>query len=109
MWIRSQDKEILGSFKVFYIDENMSDEIVIIGCDGHVHVNDKVMSLFELGTYKSKERAIEVLDEIEAFIENNYISIDEMPSHNNSPYPNYCPIHFTTMTRKKVFKMPEEE
>lgn len=69
MWIRTQDKEILGSFKVFYIDENMSDEIVIIGCDGHVHVNDKVMSLFELGTYKSKERAIEVLDEIQACIE----------------------------------------
>lgn len=68
--------------------------------------NDNLYNV--LGTYKSKERAIEVLDEIEAFIENNYISIDDMPSHNNSPYPNYCPIHFTTMTRKKVFKMPEE-
>ena len=68
MWIRTQDKEILGSFQVFYIDENMSDEIVIIGCDGHVHVNDKVMSLFELGTYKSKERALEVLDEIQKLL-----------------------------------------
>ena len=68
MWIRRQDKELLGNFKAFYIDEHMSDEIVIIGCDGHVHVNDKVLSAFELGTYKSKERALEVLDEIQKLL-----------------------------------------
>ena len=69
MWIRSQDKEVLGKFDMLYIDENMSDEIVITGCDGHVHVNDKVLSACELGTYKSKERALEVLDEIQTWIE----------------------------------------
>lgn len=99
MWIRSQDKmnliEVQG-FQVCYIKNEDEEywEIYTIGTS--------------LGTYKSKERAIEVLDEIEAFIENNYISIDDMPSHNNSPYPNYCPTHFTTTTRKKVFKMPKE-
>ena len=102
MWIRTQDKEILGSFKVFYIDENMSDEIVIIGCDGHVHVNDKVMSLFELGTYKSKERAIEVLDDIQCFLENNYES--DMPQHTNSLYPSYI----VCKTYKTVYQMPNE-
>lgn len=68
MWIRSQDKEVLGKFDMLYIDENMSDEIVITGCDGHVHVNDKVLSACELGTYKSKERALEVLDEIQKLL-----------------------------------------
>lgn len=65
MWIRSQDKEFLGKFDMLYIDKNMSDEIVIIGCDGHVHVNDKVISACELGAYKSGKRAIEILDEIQ--------------------------------------------
>lgn len=98
MWIRSQDKKIL--MKVDNINLGPNRLFTFVG---------GVTTSFTLGTYKSKERALEVLDEIEAFIENNYISIDDMPSHNNSPYPNYCPIHFTTMTRKKVFKMPEEE
>ena len=106
MWIRTQDKEILGSFKVFYIDENMSDEIVIIGCDGHVHVNDKVMSLFELGTYKSKERALEVLDEMQSYLENNYLSINDMPQHNNGLIANGL-ILFPN-NKQTVYQMPKE-
>lgn len=61
-----------------------------------------------LGEYKSKERALEVLDEIESFIENNYLSIDDIPSHDNVPFPGYYQTYFTTKTRKKVFQMPKE-
>lgn len=60
-----------------------------------------------LGIYKTKQRALEVLDEIQSFLENNYVSIDDMPSHSNSPYPGYYPTHTSTMYRK-VFKMPKE-
>ena len=98
IWVRSQDKKTLVKVDKLIIAYDTDEKIYEIH-----NVYDS------LGVYKSKERALEVLDEIEAFIENNYISIDDMPSHNNSPYPNYCPTHFTTMTRKKVFKMPEEE
>ena len=51
LWIRSQDKEILLKVNELGIEVNM-----IIAFD-----NNKYQCL---GTYKSKERALEVLDEI---------------------------------------------
>ena len=104
MWIRSQDKGYLVKSPIIDIDIKKNEVYIL----DRTYAKEPFIGRI-LGVYKSKERALEVLDEIEAFIENNYISIDDMPSHNNSPYPNYCPTHFTTMTRKKVFKMPEEE
>lgn len=112
MWVRNQSKDKLFNVNFFEIAKFIKDgnyrydvlESQFSHNDYYIYSQDAGI----LGVYKSKERAIEVLDEIEAFIENNYISIDDMPSHNNSPYPNYCPTHFTTTTRKKVFKMPKE-
>lgn len=99
MWIRSQNREVLVYADKLYISkENDKYTINFDTCDD---------SWYCLGTYKSKERAIEVLDDIQSFVENNYISVDDMPSHNNSVYPSYYPRCFT-MTRKKFFKMPEE-
>ena len=72
-------------------DGKMSNSIVI---------NNDYIS----GEYETEERALEVLDEIQSFLENNYISIDEMPSHSNSPYPGYYPTHISTMYRKKYLK-----
>ena len=103
MWIRSQDKEVLGKFDMLYIDENMSDEIVITGCDGHVHVNDKVLSACELGTYKSKERAIEVLDEIQTCI-SNFFEYEVMPPQNNDWFFSVQAVPRTN----KIYNMPEE-
>ena len=51
LWIRSQDKEILLKVNELEIEANM-----IIAFD-----NNKYQCL---GTYKTKERALEVLDEI---------------------------------------------
>lgn len=99
LWIRSQSK---GLHQIIGINEPhiQKDCVVLIGYNNYKYI--------ELGSYKSKERAVEVLDEIQSFLENNYISIDDMPSHSNSPYPGYYPTHISTMYRKKVFEMPKE-
>ena len=66
IWVRSQDKEFL--MKVDNINLGLdvdTDEPTRI----FTFVDGTVTS-FTLGTYKSKERAIEVLDEIEESIRN---------------------------------------
>lgn len=65
MWIRSQDKTVL--VKVFDFRVNCC-----IGLDGEIYIQGNLDSNYDsyiLGTYKSKERAIEVLDEIQTWIE----------------------------------------
>lgn len=93
LWIRTQNK---GLHQIIGISEpiGVSDEFVLIGCT----FNERI----KLGVYKTEERALEVLDEIQSFLENNYISIDEMPSHSNYPYPGYYPTHISTMYRKSI-------
>ena len=63
-------------------------------------------SFVKLGFYKSKERAIEVLDEIQAFLENNYLSIDDIPKYSNGLIANGL-VLFPNNTQK-VYQMPEE-
>lgn len=60
LWIRSQDKEILLKVNELEIEANM-----IIAFD-----NNKYQCL---GTYKTKERALEVLDEIQNILKPKYI------------------------------------
>ena len=106
LWIRSQDKmnlESVHSINVNYLNKKQiicNYEPDFIGSQGEYYIL--------LGEYETEQRALEVLDEIQSFLENNYISIDEMPSHSNSPYPGYYPARISTMYRKKVFKMPKE-
>lgn len=57
IWVRSQDKEFL--MKVDNINLELNRLFTFVG---------GVTTAFTLGTYKSKERAIEVLDEIQEFI-----------------------------------------
>ena len=100
LWIRSQNRKMMEkavAVKIAHYKENgkTTNSIVIN--------NDYIF-----GEYATEERALEVLDEIQSFLENNYISIDDMPSHSNFPYPGYYPTHISTMYRKKVFKMPKE-
>lgn len=100
MWIRSQDKLCLTK----------NDAMVIV--DNHKN-NKKVWSLinvggfqYNLGTYNSKERALEVLDEIQAYLENNYLSINDMPQHNNGLIANGL-ILFPN-NKQTVYQMPKE-
>ena len=61
MWIRTQDKESLVYANNFYIMKNRGEEKYEISYfDGD--------SFVKLGFYKSKERAIEVLDEIQKLL-----------------------------------------
>ena len=99
MWIRTQNKE----------DLIKCQKISIIGPGKDVYLlveltNDNYI---ELGIYKSKERALEVLDEIQAYLENNYVAISDMPQHNNNPWIDYCP-RYITRTTKTVYQMPKE-
>jgi len=59
LWIRSQDKMKLVNNCNLYISDAIKDEYVI------EDLNNKYL---KLGTYKTKERALEVLDEIQKII-----------------------------------------
>ena len=76
LWVRSQDRRILQKV-VNDVYISVTDDKTIKTSDGGVGI--------ELGTYKTKERALEVLDEIQ-----NYILL---PNTDNNAY---------------VYKMPED-
>ena len=100
MWIRTQGKSCLIKCNIINveIDEQSGDYLIITLLD-----NGRT---FILACYKSEERALEVLDEIQAYLENNYLSINDMPQHNNNPWIDYCP-RYITRTTKTVYQMPE--
>lgn len=75
LWVRSQDKRILQKVDNIFLDANYENKRI------STYDGDNI----ELGTYKTKERAIEVLDEIQ-----NYILL---PNTDNSAY---------------VYNMPED-
>ena len=61
LWIRSQNKRYLQKIKSLCLDDNDNEERVIIY--GNISDED-----FELGSYATIERALEVLDEIEGLL-----------------------------------------
>lgn len=67
LWIRSQDKEIL--MKVDNI--NLGIDVDTKKPNRLFTFVDGVTTSFTLGKYKSKERAIEILDEIQSYLINN--------------------------------------
>lgn len=85
MWIRSQDKEVL--LEISYLDVySLSENNWIIEDCGN-----------DLGTYKSKERALEVLDEIDSKIMMNkvieiYSNLGDLTFANRANYT-YTPIY----------------
>ena len=90
MWIRTQDKEALIYANNFYIMKTRGEEKYEISYfDGD--------SFVKLGFYKSKERAIEVLDEIQNKIEGKRVLIDA-----------YGAIKIKKEDNNKVYQMPEE-
>ena len=76
LWIRSQDKTRLVKVNYVYMTEN-NDHLTIYG--------ETIDSAPIVGTYKSKERALEVLEEIQKYI--------LLPNPDGSAY---------------VYQMPEE-
>ena len=102
MWIRTQDKLGLTyntDFRIGHLVEKdvktgKTEEFWVISC-----VDD-------LGKYKSKERVLEVLDEIQSYLENNYLSINDMPQHNNGLIANGLTLF--SNNKQTVYQMPKE-
>lgn len=63
LWIRSQDKRTLINTRRIDVDDNN----IIVWDEGR-YANE-----IYLGIYKTKERAIEILDEIQDLLQNAYI------------------------------------
>ena len=97
IWVRSQDKEYLVKNPIIDIDIKKNEVYIL----DRTYAKEPFIGRI-LGVYKSKERAIEVLDDIQCFLENNYES--DMPQHTNSLYPSYI----VCKTYKTVYQMPNE-
>lgn len=92
LWIRSQDRKMMEkavAIKIAHYMENETNSIVIN--------NDYVF-----GEYATEERALEVLDEIQKFLENNYETY--IQQHDNGLI-SVVPVYHS---RKTVFEMPKE-
>lgn len=95
LWIRSQDKERITKIDEVYYSSDDYGYYVLCYKDQFTG--------YKLGKYKSKERALQVLDEIQSFIENNYES--DMPSYSGNMIANG---KIVLKTRKIVYDMPKE-
>ena len=103
LWVRSQDKEILLKVSELEIEINM-----IIAFDGNKYQC--------LGTYKSKERALQILDEIQNIL-NPRLFVNIRPSEETTELLGGLQ-HGKTLKMKNdfeykevstcVYEMPEE-
>lgn len=87
LWVRSQDKMKLVNNCNLYISNEIRNEYVI------EDLNNKYL---KLGTYKTKERALEILDEIQ----DELIGSDFMPIEKNEEVVLTC-------GSAKIYEMPE--
>lgn len=71
MWVRSQDKQILGNFKHFKIQRNLR-KYTICTCD--------TSDSYILGEYDSFDSAISVLDTIQDILSKEDTTIFQMPN-----------------------------
>ena len=71
LWIRSQDKRILQKVDNIFLNANYENRRIYT-----IDINDTET---ELGEYKTKERALEVLDEIQGRITSNECLITMLP------------------------------
>ena len=85
--MRSQDKRILQKVDNIFLDANYENKRI------STYDGDSV----ELGTYKTKERAIEILDEIQ----DELISSDFMPIEKNEEVVLTC-------GSARIYEMPED-
>ena len=72
LWIRSQGKKRLSKIKDIYIAD-IDEDVAICG-----YSSDESDD-FDLGIYPTVERALEVLNEIQVYINEGYGDVYEMP------------------------------
>lgn len=66
LWIRSQDRESIFKVKSIFYSTNDENEHLIRS----IIVDDVKNGIIKLGQYSTKERALEVLDEIDKYMSN---------------------------------------
>lgn len=93
LWVRSQDKESLIKIEKIELiyDYLCSEDLQLI----HIETDKG-----RIGSYSTKERALEVLDEIQEYINNNCEFI-ERKSHTKMGT-------YTNKIQMKVYEMPEK-
>ena len=80
LWIRSQDREILTKVNLLDISECKETNISNKNNKGFEIWNNIDDTFRKAGTYKTKERALEILDEIQFYLRaKNELFIYEMP------------------------------
>ena len=103
LWIRSQDKRILQKVDNIFLDANYENKRI------STYDGDNI----ELGTYKTKERAIEILDEIQSLLQP---TIEYKPIVQEEYNPSYTYKHFVKVDDNIeikelstfVYQMPED-
>ena len=81
LWVRSQNKRILQKVDNIFLDANYENKRI------STYDGDNI----ELGTYKTKERAIEILDEIQSLLQP---TIEYKPIVQEEYNPAYTYKHF---------------
>jgi len=127
LWIRTQDRMRLVIIKDFHLFENIryktieQKNIVEIKPGDFREVKEKVKEIDEyinyeiwgdnhlLGTYKTKERALEVLDEIQKFLQPDF-KCDGYETETGNGYYNMIKLHFSepNIFHKRIYEMPKE-
>ena len=91
LWIRGQDRKSLIKTTIVKYDRDYSNKAIIQGATNE----DNYYT--ELGKYKNKERALEVLDEIQELLE-------KPQQHIEGTYTYYMPNDGSS----KIYEMPKE-
>lgn len=104
LWIRSQDRRILQKVDNIFLDANYDNKRI---CS---YDND---SEIELGTYETKERALEILDEIQMLLQPiiRYKPIVQEEYNVLYPYKNFVKVDDNMEIKELstfVYQMPEE-
>ena len=104
LWVRSQDKNNLKKVNNIYVEHITKDYDSWVGnihCQPYVITSDNG----NLGFYGTKERALEVLDEIQNSIL-GILSLEDIEKQEIKKYTGKAT--FSKVTKQLVYIMPEE-
>ena len=103
MWVRSQDRETLAQVDFFDLSEDADGKIEIV-------VFSKNGLIDTMGIYKTKERALEVLDEIQVYVVGKILIPTDYSGYN---FDDTSPVNGSVVMDKieilpTVYNMPKE-
>ena len=99
LWIRSQDRETLIRIE----NVSITNDSMILG-NLVSDDNKSACDYWILGQYKTKRRALEIIDEIESQIASNYVMQTYASQINTKGREEYV----VKLFEKMIYEMPEE-